>query len=151
MSLQTRIDEDLKAAMKAGDEARKLALRSIKTAIIRAQKQEDNRPLSDEEILAVLRKEAKQRRESITAFEQGGRPDLAARERAELAVIESYLPAQLDAEAIRQQAQAVIAEVGATGPRDMGKVMGRLMPLLAGKADGRLVNQIVRELLGVAS
>jgi len=151
MSLQARIDDDLKAAMKAGEEARKLALRSIKTAIIRAQKQEDNRPLRDEEILAILRKEAKQRRESIAAFEQGGRPDLAERERAELAVIESYLPAQLDAEAIRQQAQAVIAEVGATGPRDMGKVMGKLMPLLAGKADGRLVNQIVRELLGVAS
>lgn len=147
MPLQDQFNEDLKIAMKTGDEAKKRTLRSIKAAITRAQKQEDNQPLTDDEIMAILRKEAKQRQDSIAAYELGHRQDLVAAEQDELAIITGYLPQQMDAETIRQLAQAAIAEVGASGPRDMGKVMGKLMPQLAGKADGRLVNQIVRDLL----
>ncbi len=147
MTLLDTINQDLKTAMKSGDEAGKRALRSIKTAIIRTQKDRDNRPLSDDEILAVLQKQAKQRRDSIEAYQQAGRDDLVAEEQAELAVIERYLPRQMSEEEIRDIAQAVIAETGAASPRDMGKVMSQLMPQLRGKADGRLVSQVVRNLL----
>ncbi len=151
MPLQDQFNEDLKIAMKSGDEAKKRTLRSIKAAITRAQKQEDNQPLTDDEIITILRKEAKQRQDSIAAYELGHRQDLVEAEQAELAIITGYLPQQMDAETIRQVAQAVIAEVGATGPRDMGKVMSKLMPQLGGKADGRLVNQAVRDLLASPS
>ena len=150
MSLAETLNQDLLNAMRAGDEATKRTLRGVKTAITREEKEVDNRPLTDEEIIDVLRKQAKQRRESIAAFEQGGRPDLAADEKAELAVIEQYLPTLMDEAAVRAQAMAVIAEVGATGPRDTGKVMSKLMPMLKGKADGRLVNEVVKQLLAGA-
>lgn len=150
MTLIDTLNEDLKSAMKSGDEVKKRTLRGIKTSITRLEKQENSRTLTDEEIIAVLRKELKQRQDSIAAFEQGHRPDLAEAERAEMAVIEAYLPATLDAEAVRLAAEAVIADLGASGPRDMGKVMGKLMPQLAGRADGRLVNQVVRDLLAGA-
>lgn len=150
MTLLDTLNEDLKAAIKSGDEVKKLTLRGIKAAITRQEKGEGGHPLNDDEIIAVLRKELKQRQDSIVAFQQGNRPDLAAAEMAEMAVIEAYLPASLDAETIRQAAVAAIADVGATGPRDMGKVMSRLMPQMAGKADGRLVNQIVKDLLAGA-
>lgn len=147
MTLLDTLNEDLKTAMRSGDEVKKRTLRGIKASITRLEKGENGHTLSDDEIIAVLRKELKQRQDSIAAFQQGNRPDLAASEQAEMAVIETYLPASLDSEAIRQAAAAVIAEVGASGPRDMGKVMSKLMPQMAGKADGRLVNQIVKELL----
>ena len=147
MSLLDTLNQDLKAAMKAGDEVKKRTLRSAKTAITRAQKAKDNKPLSDEEIIAVLRKEAKQRQDSIEAYEQAGRTDLADAERAELAVLESYLPALMDEDAVRARAEQVIDELGATSMRDMGRVMGRLMSELKGQADGRMVNQVVRALL----
>lgn len=147
MTLLDTLNADLKAAMRSGDETKKLTLRGVKAAITRLEKQEDGHTLSDAEIIAVLRKELKQRQDSIAAFQQGNRPDLAAAEEAEMAVIAAYLPASLDADAIRQAAAAIIAELGATGPRDMGKVMSKLMPQLAGRADGRLVNQIVKDLL----
>ena len=147
MTLLETINQDLKQAMKSGDEVGKRTLRSLKAAITRAQKDKDNRPLTDEEIVIVLQKQAKQRRDSIAAYEQAGRDDLVAEETAELAVIERYLPQMMSEDEIRQAAQVAIADVGAASPRDMGKVMGKLMPQLRGKADGRLVNQIVRELL----
>lgn len=147
MSLLDTLNEDLKTAMKGGDEVKKRTLRSIKTSITRLEKQEGGHTLSDDEIVAVLRKELKQRQDSIDAFRQGNRPDLVADEMAEMAVIQGYLPASLDVETIRQAAAAVIAEVGASGPRDMGKVMSKLMPQMAGRADGRLVNQVVKDLL----
>ena len=147
MSLLDTINQDLKTAMKSGDEVGKRTLRGLKAAITRAEKEKGNQPLTDDEILAVLQKQAKQRRDSIEAYQQAGRDDLVAEESAELAVIETYLPQQMSEEEIRTVAQRVIDEVGATGPRDMGKVMGKLMPQLRGKADGRLVNQVVRSLL----
>ncbi len=150
MTLLDTLNDDLKAAMKSGDDVKKRTLRSIKTSITRLEKQEGGHTVTDDEVTAVLRKELKQRQDSIVAFQQGNRPDLAEAEMAEMAVIEAYLPANLDEEAIRQAAAAVIAEVGASGPRDMGKVMSRLMPQLAGRADGRLVNQVVKDLLAGA-
>lgn len=147
MNLQDTINQDLITAMKAGDEITKLTLRSVKAAITRAQKENNNQPLSDEQIIVIIRKQAKQRQDSIAAYQQGGRADLVATEQAELTVLESYLPSLMSEEAIRERAQSVIDEVGASNMRDMGKVMGKLMPELKGKADGRLVNQVVRELL----
>jgi len=147
MNLLETLNQDLKTAMKSGDDAGKRTLRSLKAAITRAQKDNDNKPLTDEEIILVLQKQAKQRRDSIEAYQQAGRADLVAEEKAELEVIQRYLPQMMSEDEIRQAAQEVIAQVGATGPRDMGKVMGKLMPQLRGKADGRLVNQVVRELL----
>jgi uncharacterized protein YqeY len=147
MNMQDTINRDLITAMKAGDEVRKLTLRSVKAAITLSQKDNNDQPLSDDQIVTIIRKQAKQRQDSIAAYQQGGRADLVAAEQAELAVLESYLPALMSKEAIREHAQAVIDEVDANSMRDMGKVMGRLMPELKGKADGSLVNQVVRELL----
>ncbi len=149
MSILDTINQDLKNAMKAGDDVRKRTLRTLKTAITRAQKQGSG-PLSDDDILAVIRKQAKQRRDSIEAYEQAGRSDLVAAEQAELAILEAYLPAQADAETIRAAAIEIIAQTGASSPRDIGKVMRPLMAKFKGKADGRLVNQIVRELLSAS-
>jgi len=147
MNLLDAINQDLKTAMKSGDDVAKLTLRSLKTAIIRAQKEKIEHPLSDDDMLKILQKQAKQRRDSIEAYRQAGREDLVAKETAELAVIDGYLPELMSAHEIREIAQATIAEVGATSPRDTGKVMSRLMPQLRGKADGRLVSQVVRDLL----
>ena len=147
MTLLDTINQDLKTAMKSGDKVGKRTLRDLKTAVIRVQKDRDNRPLNDDEILAVLQKQAKQRRDSIEAYQQAGRDDLVAEERAELALIERYLPQLMNEDEIRSVVAVVIGELGAAGPRDMGKVMGKLMPQLRGKADGRLVNQVVRSLL----
>ncbi len=147
MSLIDRLNEDLKGAMRAGDERRKLAIRSAKTAIRNAEVAK-MAPLDENEMLAVFAKEVKQRRESIEEFKRGGRPDLVAEEEAELAVLESYLPRQLTAEEIESRAQAVIEELRAVGQVDLGTVMRRMMADLKGRADGRLVNQLFRRLLG---
>ncbi len=148
MPLKKQIEADLKEAMRSGDAARKRALRTLITAISRAERAgEELRELSDEEILQIIAKEAKKREESIEAYERGGRADLVAEERAELEVLRAYLPRQLTREEIEARAREVIAEVGANSPRDMGKVMKVLMAEMRGRADGRLVNQIVRDLL----
>ena len=175
MSLLDTINEDLKQALRAGDEIKKRTLRSIKAAITRAEqermasviarvnkgemapeayetliaeKTHELPPFSDTDIIAVLRKEARQREDSIDAYAKAGRSDLVAGEQAELAVIQSYLPRQMDEAAIRIVAQVIIAETGASGPKDMGKVMPKIMAQLAGEAEGRMVNKVVRELLG---
>jgi len=148
MNLKERLDADLKEAMRSGDQARKLALRAVKTAVRQAEVAgEKARTLSEQEVLAIIAKEAKRRREAIVEFEKGGRQDLVEKERAELAVLEAYLPKQLTREEIVERARRVIAEVGATSPRQMGLVMRPLMEELRGLADGRLVNQVVQELL----
>lgn len=147
MSLKDKLTEDLRQAIRQGDEQRKSTLRLAMAAIKNAEI-EKRRDLEEGELLAIIAKEAKQRHESIAEFERGGRQDLADREKAELEVLLAYLPEQLGREEIEAQARQIIQEVGATSPAQMGQVMGRLMPLMRGKADGKVVNQVVKELLG---
>ncbi len=148
MSLKERIEADLKDAIRKGDAAGKRALRTLMTAISRAERAGDTlRALSDEEIVQLISREAKKREEAIEAYLKGNRQDLAEEERAELEILRKYLPRQLTPEEIEARAREVIAEVGATGPRDMGKVMKVLMAEMRGRADGKEVNRIVRDLL----
>lgn len=146
MGLKEQLQEDLKAAMRAGDEPRKTAIRMALLAI-RMAEVEAARPLTEEEILRVLQNEVKRRREAIAELEQANRSDRLAAERAELEVLLSYLPQPLSREEIEAMAREVIAEVGATSPGQLGEVMKRLMPRVRGRADGREVQEIVRRLL----
>lgn len=151
MDLRQQLMDDLKDAMRQRDELRKRTIRSVIAAIKKAETELDSSGqrivLDDDDILAVIAKQAKQRQESITEFRRAGREDLAAEEEAELAILQAYLPQQLSPEEIEAKARQVIQEVGASGPRDMGKVMKPLMARLKGRADGKVANQIVRELL----
>ncbi|MGA9349306.1 MAG: GatB/YqeY domain-containing protein [Anaerolineae bacterium] len=146
MSLKDKLMEDLKQAVRQGDERRRSTLRLVIAAIKNAEI-EKRHELDEGELLAVIAKEAKQRHESIAEFERGGRQDLVDREKAELQVLLAYLPEQLSREEIEAKARQIIEDVGATGPAQMGEVMHRLMPLMKGKADGKLVSQVVKELL----
>ena len=146
MSLKDKLTEDLKQAMRQGNEQRRSTLRLVMAAIKNAEI-EKRRDLEEGELLAIIAKEAKQRHESIAQFEKGGRQDLADQEEAELQILLAYLPEQLSREDIEAQARQIIEDVGATSPAHMGQVMRRLMPLMQGKADGELVNQVVKELL----
>lgn len=146
MSLKDKLTEDLKQTMRQGDEQRRSTLRLVMAAIKNAEI-EKRRELKEGELLAIIAKEAKQRRESIVQFERGGRQDLADRETAELQILLAYLPEQLGREEIEAQARQIIEEVGAASPAQMGQVMRQLMPLMQGKADGKLVSQVVKELL----
>jgi uncharacterized protein YqeY len=148
MTLEEQLAADLKEAMRSGDETRKLAIRSVKTAITEAKVSgTEARVLTDQDVLAIIAKQIKQRRDSAAEFAKGGRIDLVAKEEAEIAVLQPYLPEQLDDEAIRQRAEAVISELGVTDLKGMGPVMKRLSAELRGRADGQSVNRIVRELL----
>ena len=146
MTLEEKIRDDLKQAIRGEDKLRCLVLRSVlaeaKNAEIAQQK-----PLDDAAMVDVVAKGAKQRRESIEAFNRGERQELAAKEEAELAVLLEYLPKQVSREEIVSAARQVIEEVGAGGVKDKGKVMSKLMPQLKGKAEGRLINEVVTELL----
>ncbi len=146
MNLEQRIAEDLKDALRAGDENRKRTLRMVRAALKNAAI-EARGELDDEAVLAVLQRQARQRRESISAFERGGRADLVAAEKAELAVIEPYLPRQLTPEEIEAAARRQIEALGASGPQDLGRVMRPLIEEMSGRADGRVVSEIVRRLL----
>ena len=146
MSLLKRLDEDLKAAMKRSDAISVSSLRMAKAAIKNVQI-DKGRELSDEEILSVLLSMAKQRRESIEQFLRGGREELAEKERQELAVLQSYMPAQLSPDEIEQLIVQAIEESSARSEADMGRVMKLLMPKIKGVADGKWVNNRVKELL----
>lgn len=146
MSLKERLDNDLKDALKSKDKARLQTLRGLKSAIRYAEIEAGGK-LDDSGLLGVIAKEAKQRRDSIAEFEKGGRHDLVENEAAELKILESYLPAQMSEEEIKAKAQALIAELGVTDIKGMGQVMKHLMADLKGRADGKLVNQVVRQLL----
>jgi uncharacterized protein YqeY len=149
MTLEERLDADLKEAMKSGDTTRKLAIRAVKTAITEAKVSgTEAKTVNDADVLAIITKQVKQRRDSIIEYNKGGRPDLAAQEQAEIAVLEVYLPKQLSEAEIRKRAQAVIAELGVTDMKGFGSVMKRLSADLRGIADGQIVNRVVRELLG---
>ncbi|WP_376789677.1 GatB/YqeY domain-containing protein [Thermoflexus sp.] len=150
MSLKERLQEDLKAAIRAGDEPRKTAIRMALLAI-RMAEVEAARPLSEDEILRVLQNEVKRRRETLEELEKANRPDRLAAERAELEALLAYLPQPLTREEIEAMAREVIAEVGTTSSAQLGEVMKRLMPRVRGRADGREVQEIVRRLLTEAS
>ena len=146
MSLKERLNNDLKDALRKGEEQRKAALRMALAALHNAEI-EAGGDLDEGAVLGVLAKEAKQRRESIEEFRKGRREDLVAREEAQLAIIDQYLPQQMTHDEIAAAARAVIAQVGARGPGDKGKVMPVLVNQLRGRADGREINAVVTELL----
>jgi uncharacterized protein len=146
-TLKDRIQADLTDAMRKREETRKSALRMLIAAIKNAEI-EARQPLDDEAVAAVVQKQAKQRRESILEFRKANRDDLVQKEEAELVVLEAYMPQQADRAEIEAAARKLVAETGASGPRDIGKVMPALVKQFAGRADGRLINEVVRELLG---
>lgn len=149
MSLNERLMEDMKAAMKAGPEGktRLEVIRFLRSAMKNAEI-DKHAPLTDDDILGIISKQVKQLRESMVEFDKGGRQDLVAKAQAEVDVLSTYLPQQMSEAEVRELARQVIAEVGAQGPKEMGKVMGPLMARTKGRADGKLVNQVVKELLG---
>ena len=146
MSLKLQLTDDMKSAMKAGEKDRLAVIRLINAAI--KQKEVDERvEMTDALVLAVLEKMVKQRKDSITQYEAAAREDLAAVERYELGVIETYLPARMDETAILAAIDAAMAQTGAAGPADIGKLMGALKPALAGQADMGLVSKLVKQKL----
>lgn len=145
--LRDRIGDDMREAMKARDRLRVGALRMLMAAVKNTEVEKLHQ-LSDDEVLEVVAREAKRRRESIEAFEQGGRRDLVDKEAAELAVLEGYLPARLTEEEISLLVEEAIAETGASTPKQMGEVMKALMPKIRGRADGAEVSALVKARLG---
>jgi len=146
MGLKDRITDDMKDAMRAKDSARLLTIRGLLAAL--KQREVDERiVLDDAAVIAIVDKLVKQRKDSIAAFTQAGRTDLVEKESAELAVLVAYLPERLDADGIAREVATVVAELGATGPGDMGKVMGAVKTRLAGKADMGLVSAAVKAAL----
>jgi hypothetical protein len=145
-STEERIAGDAEAAMRAGDRELLRTLRVLRSELHNAAIQAGG-ALSEDDAIGVLQKQAKQRRDSIEAFQQGGRQDLVAQESAELAIVEAYLPRQLTDEEVESAARDVIARVAAADPSDMGRVMGPLMEQLQGRADGKRVSATVRRLL----
>ncbi|MDP2731399.1 MAG: GatB/YqeY domain-containing protein [Dehalococcoidales bacterium] len=145
-NLKEKLNDDLKQAMRNGDTVRRSVIRLVLSAVRNAEiaRQGD---LEKSDILGVIAKEARQHQESIEAFKQGNRPDLVAREEAEMAVLQEYLPKQITRDEVMAEARRIIEEVGAQGPGDKGKVMPRLIAQLKGKADGREINEVVTELL----
>ena len=150
MSLKDQIAADLKQALIDGDETRKSTLRLLMSVIHNAEI-EKNAALDDGAVLAAIAKQVKQRHESAEEFRRGNRQDLVDKEEIEAAILKKYLPPALSAEEIEAAARKVIAEVGAQGPRDMGKVMGPLTAQMRGRADGAEVSAIVRRLLAETS
>jgi uncharacterized protein YqeY len=146
MDTRQQIDADLVIAIKSGDRLRTDTLRGLKSAIKYAEI-EAGAELDEQELLGVIAKQAKQRRDSIQEFKKAGRTDLVEQESAELALLEQYLPTQMSEDEIRDMAQAVISELGVTDMKGMGQVMQRLMADTRGQADGKLVSGVVRQLL----
>ncbi|MCB8926376.1 MAG: GatB/YqeY domain-containing protein [Ardenticatenaceae bacterium] len=146
MSLKETVQQDRIAAMKSGDTAKRNTL-ALLLAAIKQEEIDSQTTLDDAGVQALLTKQAKQRRESIADYEKAGNPEMAASEEAELAIIEAYLPQQMGRDEVAAIAAEIIAELGVTDAKGMGQVMGKLMPRLKGQADGRLVNEVVRELL----
>jgi uncharacterized protein YqeY len=146
MSLKEQLARDLQDALRAGEKTRLGAVRMLQAAVTEKEKSGAG-PLTEEDYLAVVQKQAKQRRDAAEQFRAAGRTDLAEREEAELAVLEGYLPAQLSDEEVRRVVQEVVQRTGAAGMKDMGRVMGEAMSALKGQADGRRVQAAVRALL----
>jgi len=146
VGLKEKIDEDIKSAMKTREELKLSALRMLKSAIGNAEIAK-KKTLVDEDIISLLQTAVKQRKDSAEQFGAGNRPELAEKEKAEIKILEAYLPAQLGEQEVRELVAKAVADTGAAGAKDIGKVMGKLMPLVKGRADGGLVNRLVREIL----
>ena len=146
MTLKDRLNDDLKDAMRSRDTLKRNTIRLLLSAIGYEEIARKG-SLDDDAITQVLTKQAQQRRDSIEAYTKGGRSDLVAQEEAELAIVTAYLPSPLSAEEIGAIVDAAIADAGASGPQDMGKVMGRIMPQVRGRADGRQVSALVNQRL----
>ena len=144
MSLKDRLLEDMKSAMKEKDTIRKSTITMVRAAILQKEKDEKVK-LDDDGVVGIIVKEVKQRRDSIPDFERGNRPDLVDKLNTEINILTEYLPQQLTEKEIEKIVVQTISEVGATGMKDMGKVMGALMPRLKGRADGKLINGMARK------
>ncbi len=147
MSMELQIQQDIKAAMLAKEKTRLESLRAIKAAILLAKTADGSESISDEAVIKIIQKLVKQRKETAEIYKQQNREELAAQELAEAAAMEVYLPKQLSEAEIEEELKKIIAQVGATGPQDMGKVMGTATKALAGKAEGRVISALVKKLL----
>lgn len=147
MSMEQQIQQDIKAAMLAKEKTRLESLRAIKAAILLAKTVDGSESIADEAVVKIIQKLVKQRKETAEIYRQQNRGELAAQELAEAAAMEVYLPKQLSEEELEAELKKIIAQVGATGPQDMGKVMGTATKALAGKADGRAISALVKKLL----
>ena len=151
MSLKARLEDDMKTAMRERESGRfRLSVIRMVRAAVKNAEIDLQHELSEEEVLAVLAKELKMRRDSLAEFDKAGRRDLADAAREEIAILLAYLPSQLSAEEVRALAEEAVKSSGAVSPKDMGKVMGLLQPKVKGRADGKLVSDIVKELLNKA-
>ena len=147
MALEQQIQKDIMEAMKTHDTVRLNAVRAIKSEILRAKTSSTEHELEDSDVMKLIQKLVKQRKESAEMYVQAGRQELADNELAEAKFMESYLPKALSEDEVRNMLKQIIAEVGASSPKDMGKVMGAATKRLAGQADGRTISTIVKELL----
>ena len=147
MSLEQQINDDIKAAMLAKEKTRLESLRAIKAAILLEKAKDGSETIADDTVVKIIQKLVKQRKESAEIYTRQSRPELAENELTEIAAMEPYLPKQLSEAEIETAVKGVMAQVGASGPQDMGKVMGVATKQLAGQADGRLVSEIVKRLL----
>ncbi len=147
MSLETKINEDLKTAMKAKDEVALRSIRAIKSAIMLHNTSGSNETLDEAGEIKMVQKLIKQRQDSLDIYEKQNREDLAVKEREEIAVISKYLPEQMDKEELEEKLRGIVEELGASSMADMGKVMGKAQAMFAGKADGKTISTIVRNIL----
>jgi len=147
MSLEKKLMPDLKEAMKAKDQAALRGIRAIKAELLKFKTSGTGEDLNEDAEIKILQRLVKQRQDSLTIFEEQGREDLAVVEREEIAIITKYLPAQLSPEELKAQIQAIITKTGASSMKDMGKVMGMASNAFAGKADGKSISSVVKELL----
>ena len=147
MSMELQIQQDIKAAMLAKEKVRLESLRAIKAAIVLAKTADGSESIADEAVVKIIQKLVKQRKETAEIYKQQNREELAAQELAEAAAMEVYLPKQLGEEELEAELKKIIAQVGAAGPQDMGKVMGTATKALAGKAEGRMISAMVKKLL----
>ena len=146
MSIKEQLANDMKEAMKAKEKERLAVIRMVR-GDIRQQEIDGKTELDDEAVIAVISKEVKMRKDSIVDFQKGGRDDLVAQNEAEIAFLMPYLPKQLTEDEVRELVKEAVEKTGASSPKDMGKVMGALMPKVKGRADGKMVNQLVKEAL----
>lgn len=147
MSLKDQLTADMKTAMKVHDKDRLAVIRMVRGAIRQAEIDGGHKALGDEEVIAVISKEVKMRRDSVEAFEKGGRSDLVAQTKKEIDVLMAYLPKQLTEDEVRALVKEAVEQTGAKTPKEMGKVMGVLMPKVKGRVDGKLVNALVKSML----